>query len=159
MRAFDTSSIVHAWDNYPIDKFPRLWGWFAQQFASGDIVFPSVVIEELRTVSPDCVQWMQSVGFQQLPMTDAILVHALQVKQYLGIDNPRGTGGVGEVDILIVCAACAHGCGLVSNEAVQAILPVNRQKYKMPAVCALPFVNVNCMSFIQFLNASQGQFG
>jgi hypothetical protein len=159
MRAFDTSSIVHAWDNYPIQKFPRLWTWLAQQLVAGEIVFPSVAVEEVRFVSPDCFQWMNEVGFQQLAMTDAILVHALQIKEYLGIDNPRGTGGVGENDIFIVCAAYANGCGVVSNEAVQAALPVNRQKYKMPAVCGLAGVRIECINFLQFLNASQGEFG
>ena len=159
MRAFDTSSIVHAWDNYPIEKFPRLWAWIAEQLAVGEIVFPSVVVDELRFVSPDCLAWLAAIGFQQLPMTDAILLLALGIKEHLGIENPRGTGGVGENDIFIVCAAAIQGCGLVSNEAVQAVPPVNRQKYKMPAVCALPVLNVNCVSFLQYLNSSRGQFG
>lgn len=159
MRAFDTSSIVHAWDNYPIQKFPRLWAWLAQQLVASEIVFPSVVIEEVRFVSPDCLQWMNEVGFQQLPMTDATLMRALETREYLGINDPRGTGGVGENDIFIVCAASLNGCGLVSNEAVQAIPPVNRQKYKMPAVCSLPALRVDCINFLQYLNSSQGEFG
>jgi predicted nucleic acid-binding protein len=159
MRAFDTSSIVYAWDNYPIQKFPRLWTWIAHQLAAGEIVFPSVVIDEVRFVSPDCHDWLAAIGFQQLPITEGILMQALAIKGYLGIENPRGTGGVGENDIFIVCAAAANGCGLVSNEAVQAILPANRQRYKMPAVCGLRDLNVNCINFLQYLNSSQGQFG
>ena len=159
MRAFDTSSIVHAWDNYPIQKFPKLWAWIAKQLDIGEIVFPSVVIDEVRFVSPDCLAWMQAVGFQQLPMTDVILLLALEIKEYLGIENPRGVGGVGENDIFIVCAASVNGYGLVSNEATQAIPPLNRQKYKMPVVCSLPNLNVKCMNFLQYLNASQGEFG
>ncbi|WP_373989297.1 DUF4411 family protein [Duganella sp. BuS-21] len=159
MRAFDTSSIVYAWDNYPIQKFPRLWAWIANQLVHGEIVFPSVVVDEVRVVSPDCYDWLTVVGFQQLPMTEEILMQALEIKAWLGIDNPRGAGGVGENDIFIVCAAAANGCGLVSNEAVQAVLPAHRQKYKMPAVCGLPRLNVNCINFLQYLNSSQGEFG
>ena len=159
MLAFDTSSIVHAWDNYPIQKFPGLWSWLAQQLQAGEIVFPSIVIDEVRFVAPDCLAWMTDVGFQQVPMTDTVLLFALEIKQQLGIENPRGTGGVGENDIFIICAAAIHGCDLVSNEAVQRDLPANRQKYKMPAVCALPELKVKCMNFLQYLNSFPGQFG
>lgn len=159
MRAFDTSSIVHAWDNYPIQKFPTLWAGLALQLIAGEIAFPSVVIDEIRFVSPDCLRWMNEVGYRQLPITDAILLLALEIREYLGIDNPRGSGGVGENDIFIVCSAALNRCGIVSNEAIQAIPPANKQKFKMPAVCALQRLNVDCVNFLQYLNSLQGDFG
>lgn len=31
MLAFDASSIIHGWDNYPIEQFPGLWAWMGDE--------------------------------------------------------------------------------------------------------------------------------
>ena len=31
MQTFDASSMIYAWDNYPIEQFPPLWDWMGVQ--------------------------------------------------------------------------------------------------------------------------------
>ena len=46
MRVFDASSMIYAWDNYPIQQFPPLWRWMAEQIERGFLVMPSIAFDE-----------------------------------------------------------------------------------------------------------------
>ncbi len=153
MQVFDTSSIVYAWDNYPIAQFPSLWDWLEIQINTEQIAFSEVALEELETVSPDCSEWLNAVGALSLPVTDAVAQLALQIKGALQI-GARWGGGVGENDVLIIATACVANLSLISNESVQLPLPKNLANYKMPAVCALAGVKVPCSDFLAFLKGT-----
>lgn len=49
MYSFDASSMILAWDNYPIENphFESLWQWLAEQFESGEFVISKVAFDEL----------------------------------------------------------------------------------------------------------------
>lgn len=157
MQVFDTSSIVYAWDNYPIEQFPPLWDWLAVQINTGQIAFSEVTLDEIKTVSPDCDAWLTGVGPHSLPVTDAVVQLALLIKSTLQIGAKWG-GGVGENDLLIVATACIANVSLVSNESTQPTLPKVLANYKMPAVCALPGVKVPCSDFLAYLKGSGAIF-
>ena len=55
MQVFDASSMVYAWDNYPIRQFPGLWEWIAAQIAKKILVMPDVALEEVSKEAPECV--------------------------------------------------------------------------------------------------------
>jgi len=157
MQVFDTSAIVYAWDNYPIDQFPPLWNWLAKEVGEGRVCMPEVALTEVESVSPDCATWLTDQGITCLPMKDEILLSALQFKNFLEIGAHFG-GGVGENDLLIIATAKHHGVQLISNEAFQPTLPKTKANYKMPAVCALPGVSVACHDFLEFLKKSKAVF-
>lgn len=158
MRAFDTSSIVYAWDNYPIEQFPRLWEWLGQQCANEEISMSAIALDEVVYVSPECCEWLHEAGIKKLPVTNSIVQMALELKVSLGIENQFGLG-VGENDLFIVATAAINHCSLISNEAVQQNLPLIKSKYKMPAVCAMSNVNVYCVNFLDYLKDSNIVFG
>jgi len=54
MQVFDASSMVYAWDNYPIRQFPGLWEWMADQIAEKILVMPGVALKEVTHKMPDC---------------------------------------------------------------------------------------------------------
>lgn len=85
MQVFDSSSALHAWDNYPIEQFPPLWAWLAQCVARGDLSISGVAFEEVRHKSPDCAAWFKTQQVRVLPMTQAILMDALRIKALLQI--------------------------------------------------------------------------
>ena len=155
MRVFDASSMIYAWDNYPIGQFPPLWEWMASQIEAKELVMPRVAFEEVQNKAPDCGEWLKENNLEQLAISNAILQDAKRIKDLLGImgDNYHAKG-VGENDILIIATARLHGVDLVSDEERQTTLPQISSKRKIPAVCALQQVSVVCINFIDYIKAS-----
>lgn len=158
MLAFDASSIIYAWDNYPENQFPGLWKWIGGQISSGLVVMPLVAFEETSAKSPDCGKWLKDLSLGILHPSTEILKRAAGLKDLLGIEGSRYGIGVGENDLIIIATAEINGVSLVSNEAIQKSLPVALPKYKIPAVCALKKPPTHVMDFLGFIKGSGAQF-
>ena len=66
--------------------------------------------------------------------------------------------GVGENDLLIIASARIGGATLVSDEKKQPILPTDRRRFKIPAVCAQLNSQVPCESFLEYIKSSGQSF-
>jgi predicted nucleic acid-binding protein len=151
LLAFDTSSIIHAWDHYPLKQFPGLWKWLGEESNAGRFVMSAIAYDETKQRDTDCHAWLHQQRVNILAVTQQILEDALQIKKALGIADDRYKTGVGENDLLII-ATCMQGhIELVSNEGVQNQLPKNLANYKIPAVCGMQTVNVPCIDFRRLL--------
>lgn len=91
-------------------------------------------------------------------MTNDILLDALRIKTVLGIVDDKYGGGVGENDLLIIATARAYRTALVSDERQQPDLPKLMPNYKIPAVCAMRDVGVECINFLEFIKRSKAVF-
>lgn len=155
MRAFDASSILHAWDNYPIEVFPPVWDWLAEEIQSSAVVISDTALEEVGHRNEACRDWIKDVPIQRIDTDQEVLLVAEHIKQSLGIKgelyHPKG---VDENDLLIVASAYCHSHELITNEAVQNKLPAKRWRYKIPAVCQMESVAVPCTSFLGYVMAS-----
>lgn len=159
MRVFDASSMIYAWDNYPVGQFPGLWEWMANQIESQELVMSSVAFEEVEHKVPDCSEWLKENNLELLPVSGAILQSAMQIKESLGISGDSyHAKGVDENDLLIIATTRAKGAELVSDEAKQPGLPQIPSRRKIPAVCAMPSVGVSCINFIEYIKASEAVF-
>lgn len=159
MYSFDASSIIHAWDNYPIEHFPPLWNWLSEQIAAGNFSIPSVAMDEIEGKTPECHIWLKAQGIVVLPLTNAILQQAINIKALLEIaEDDYHSKGVGENDLLIIATAKLAGLTLVSEEGRQFRPPKIKAKYKIPAVCGLPDVAVECINFIEVIKSSAAVF-
>jgi predicted nucleic acid-binding protein len=158
MRVLDASSILYAWDNYPVDQFPPLWAWLAREANVGELTIPAVALEEVANKAPECAAWLRVQHIKVLPMTEAILMDALRIKGLLGVVGDLYGSGVGENDLFIIATARAYGSDLVTDEARQPGLPGLRRNYKIPAVCGLPEVQVRPLSFVEYFKGSQQIF-
>ena len=108
MQVFDASSMIYAWDNYPITQFPGLWEWMAEQVDKENLVMPSVAFDEVQRITPDCGDWLKVQSIKRLAMSNVILQDAFRIKGLLGIaDDKYHTKGVGENDIFIIATARA----------------------------------------------------
>lgn len=159
MVAFDASSMIHAWDNYPIENFPPLWDWLASEIESDNIVMSQIAYEEVGRKIPECGQWLRNNNLQRIQISNPIITVSSQIKRLLGIaNNNYHPKGVDENDIFIISTSKVQNIRLISNENIQLQLPIIHAKYKIPAVCQLPQVNVDCIAFINFVRESRQVF-
>lgn len=69
MPAFDASSMIYAWDNYPVRQFPGLWEWMAVQIEEKRLVMPIVAFEEVENKIPDCGEWLKDKDVERLEIS------------------------------------------------------------------------------------------
>src|SRR5258708_6762589 len=120
MWVFDASSIILAWDNYPLDQFPSLWRWIGGQGESLTIAMPDVALDEVGHKNPECLQWLKDRGIRKVEPDDSILGSALAIKALLTIgDDNYHPRGVDENDIFVVATSKRLGWSLVSDESPQ----------------------------------------
>ncbi|EMN1928809.1 DUF4411 family protein [Burkholderia ambifaria] len=160
MQVFDASSMIYAWDNYPVGQFPGLWAWLATEINEQRLTMPIVAYGEVCAGTPDCGEWLVHANLERLEVTNAIAQDAMRIKALLGIvDDNYHPKGVGENDILIIATARAHGRELISNEGRQNVPPEVNSKRKIPSVCSLRDVAVPCIDFVQYIRRSGAVFG
>lgn len=158
MHSLDASSIVHGWDNYRIDKFPKVWEWLESEMLAGNLVISSTALNEVGHVSPDCRIWLDAVPITTHPVSPQMLSRAVAAKAGLNIiGDSYHVDGVDENDLLIISCAEVLGTPLISNEAIQNQLPQNKARYKIPAVCQ-HILHVPCISFLDYINSSSSSF-
>lgn len=160
MQVFDASSMVYAWENYPIEQFPGLWDWISGQIEARNLVIPVNAFEEVSHKVPECCTWLRDAGIERIDLTNAILQEAMRVKALIGVvEDAYHPKGVDENDLLIIATAKIKRFELVSDEARQPALPINSPtKRKIPAVCALASVGVPCINFVDYMKRSQVVF-
>lgn len=159
MRVLDASAIIYAWDNYPLTQFPGLWLWIANQVRTHDLAIPAVALEEVAHIAPECANWLRAAEVLRLPMTAAVVMEAMAVKQEIGVVNDQyHPKGVDENDLFIIAAAKVHNAELITNEARQFGAQAETRKYKIPAVCDMPSVGVVHMNFLEFIQKSKQVF-
>lgn len=158
MRVFDASSMIYAWDNYPLQQFPGLWEWMEDQIRQRKLAMPSVALAEVGNKAPECEQWLRACEINVLEMTNAILQDAMRIKNLLGIVGDKYGAGVGENDLFIIATARAHGADLVTDEKWQTVRPKKLEKCKIPAVCEMPDVAVRWLKFIDYIKLSGAVF-
>ena len=159
MLAFDASSIIHAWDNYPEENFPPLWKWISDNIERGEFLMAQVAFEEVKKKAPDCAKFLKNSELTQIKVNNAIAQEAVRIKARLGIVNEDyHPDGVGENDILIIATAKIRKLELVSEEGRQAKQPRENRRLKIPRVCGLPDVGVKCINFIELIRRSNQVF-
>lgn len=160
MYTFDASSVLHAWDNYPIKQFPPMWNWIAAQIENGAFSISRVALDEVAKKSPECGTWLKVHEIEILPLSNEVLQEANAIKQILEItEDNYHPKGVGENDLFIIAIARVSGKRLVSDEGRQSNLPKSKRQYKIPAVCELTQVGVSCIQFIELIKESDAVFG
>ncbi len=159
MRLVDASSILWAWDTYPIQQFPGVWRWLATLVEDHELVLSEVNGEEVGHKSEECASWLREHNCRHLNVSDGILKEAMRIKGLLGIvDDRYNKKGVDENDLICIATARIHGLELISDEGLQLNPPTNPANFKIPRVCGMPEVQVPCMSFKEFLASSGAVF-
>jgi len=158
LQVFDASSMIYAWDNYPLQQFPGLWEWMEGQIDDGNLKMPSVAMDEVTRKTPECGKWLKDSHLELLDMTNAILQDAMRIKGLLGIIGDKYGGGVGENDLFIIATARAQQAELVCDERWQPVAPRKLENCKIPAVCNIDAVSVRWINFLDYIKRSNAVF-
>ena len=151
LYSFDASSIIHFYDNYPLENphLVSLWDWFAEKIESGDFVISKRAYDEVLHKTDRLPEWFTEINIFEDTIAD--LEEAQRIKELLEIEeegfHPKG---VGENDIFIISISKRLNSVLVSNES-QINKPNLKKKYKIPSVCNLPEVDVECINIAELL--------
>ena len=160
LLAFDASSIIYAWDNYPPEQFPPLWQWLGDEVQRREIRISEVAFEEVKRHEPECADWLSANMVEKVGISNAVVSEAIRIKRLLGISEDQyHAKGVGENDLLIIACARVNGDRLISNEGRQNQIPKVRARMKIPAVCDLEEVAVPCLDFLDLIRESGKVFG
>jgi len=150
VRLIDASSILTAWDTYPIQQFPRVWEWMARLVANHELVLSEVNVDEVKHKSEECARWFQEHDCRHLDVSEAILQEAMRIQGLLGIVGDKySKKGVDENDLICIATAKIHQVELISDEGVQFSPPFKPENSKIPRVCSLPEVQVHCMPLLK----------
>jgi len=118
-------------------------------------VIPAVALVEVNHKVPDCGAWLHAHGVTVVQVTNQIVQAAIAAKNLLGIANDDYSAkGVDENDLFIIATAQAMNAPLISDEGRQANQPQNIKNSKMPTVCDMPQVGVQCVKFLDYFKAS-----
>jgi len=151
--SFDASSIIHAWDNYPIENehFESLWFWLAEKIEEKEFTISEIALKEVTDKIPECGKWLKDHNAEVYKLSPSALHKTQEIKTLLGIEEDEYGNGVGEKDLFIVAIAKESNLTLVTEESRQNNLPTKKHNYKIPAVCALPEINVDCIYFVDLI--------
>lgn len=149
MLAFDASSIIHAWDNYPEKQFPPLWKWISDNIENGEFVMAQVAFEEVKKKSPDCATFLKGADLKQVKMNNAIAQEAVRIKGRLGIQNEEyHPDGVGENDIYIIATAKSKIWNLCRKKADKPSNPARTadSRFRVCAGCLTCALSASTLS-------------
>lgn len=161
---FDASAVIDLWDNYPIQNpvFKDLWDKFTENVENEIFVISDIAIKEVTSEivyekitkdmprSVDFIKILSTISvFEKEPID---LTTAQDIKDLLEIDEDNyHKNGVGENDVLIIAITRRTQAILVSNESRQPNLPIDKSRYKIPAVCNLPEVKIRNINLTELL--------
>lgn len=153
MYSFDASSVIHAWDNYPIENelFALLWDWFADKIEAQEFTISEIALAEVIVKIPECGKWLKKHHIEILKISPSVLLQTQKIKRLLDIEEDEYARGVGENDLLIIATAKEFNLTLVTEEKRQNNLPALKHNYKIPAVCDVPQVNVQHVYFVDLI--------
>lgn len=154
-RVYDSSSLIDIWEYYlpSTGLFPEFWKWLLDSLRSGEAVVPVAAFEELEAGAEDFAKFLLAKGVEPVKEDSRVKDASKAIQNALGT-GPKGFPhpGVGEADIIIMATAKALQAALVSEE-LQDTPPKRIARYKMPSVCGMEEVGVECTNIKGFLAA------
>ncbi|AXQ23352.1 DUF4411 family protein [Acinetobacter wuhouensis] len=158
----DASTLIDIWQRFPRDLkvFQQLWEQIEELVELEIIVVTRRNFEEVKSKSEEIHNHFKGLGIVILTPTQEILELAVNIQMELGITDAEIKNnlrkGVDEGDLFCVATAKIRQAILVTEESKQPVnsgnkgaLPTN---YKIPRVCALSSVNVECINFLELLD-------
>jgi hypothetical protein len=152
MYMFDTSALIGAWVRlYPPDAFPQVWERMDAMAASGSLLVPQEVLDELGRQDDALMAWVKEREDRVVVPTDRATM--LEARAVLA-DHPyltkTGTGR-NRADPFVIALAALRQCPVVTQEQGGTA-----DKPRIPFVCRAR--RVECMAFLDVIRAEGWRF-
>jgi hypothetical protein len=155
----DASSIIYGWDNYPLNKFPKMWEWISSEIKSGVLSILAIALTEVENVCLECSLWLKNQSIITFPVTNDVLLEALRISHLHGIkDGLYHAKGFDENDAIIMTTAAKLDAVLISNEDKQINPPREIKKTKIPRACSHQSVSIQCINFLDYIKSTNVVF-
>ena len=117
----DASSLIYAWDEWPIDRNPALWAWIAGQISTGLLQTAEGVYAEMKSESPDSHAWVHAAGMIVVPSDYGNIYQEAErlADDYRIHEGKPSKHGVDMNDLLLIATTGEFGGRAVSNEKRQ----------------------------------------
>jgi hypothetical protein len=148
---FDTSALIDLWRRrYPPDVFRTLWLKIEEMIASGEILAPQEVLNELQRQHDDLYIWAKKQKcFRELDEEQIEYVKRI-LKDFPSLVDVRKT--VPDADPFVIALAKANGWKVVSSENPGGASP----RRHIPDACKS--YGVECLSLLEFFRDRQWSF-
>ena len=154
----DASTLIHAWQHYPIKNFGPLWQWIEGLISSQKVRVTPENLEEVKHKEPNCYDWLKDKNITTVKTGNDIVQEAWRIASELGIkDDKYSPKGVDYNDLILISAALNTECDLITNEALQRDRPKIKANYKIPLVCREIVRSVTTFSFIEWFKNEDPQ--
>jgi len=158
---FDASTLIDIWEKYPKDLkiFDSVWELISELINDHMICVTYTNFEEVKHKSDDAYYFYKSLNVETIVPNQEILQRALTIQKTLGLSDAdiknKLRDGVDEGDIICIATAQHNNLILVTEEKKQPTYKGNAgpsfAKYKIPKVCELISVDVECIRFLDYL--------
>lgn len=141
----DTCALIDLWRrHYPPDVFPGLWEDIEKLVNEGLLIAPREVLEELRGVDDEILEWAKRHGRMFLALDNSQLREVARILERSPglIDSNKDTP---EADPFLIALAGAMGWAVVTSEKPRTS---RNAPPKVPDVCRS--WGVNCISLVEF---------
>lgn len=149
---FDTGAFITSWRTWhPIDVFPSLWDRLEDLIASGEIVSPDVVHDELKQKDDELARWAKRRKGLFLPLSAEVQDATSTILR----DYPRlmeEGSDRNRADPFVIATAQVHRIPIVTGERKQG----KEQKPTIPFVCNA--IGVKHLGIIRFFREEKWTF-
>jgi len=154
MYCIDSSSLITAWyENYPPDVLPPLWDRIDDLIASGSLISPSPVLDEIEKRSDELHKWLKSRDKMFVPLEENIQLKAKRIlEQFPRLVMQKKSRFA--ADPFVIALAIETDCIIITEENPTG----NENRPNIPDICNSEKFSKECDNLLGLIRQEKWVF-